>query len=205
MKKKIQSTKENQAMSPNKAFEAHRTSANGFASTNSQSFNSIDITEVILQDHRPLKALIKILKDNKTLRSEKEENLEEFAVLLLAHSKAEEQTLYVAMKDYENLKVGSFEGETEHAMAEQLVQEINASPNDYEWLAKVKVLAEIVEHHIAEEENDVLKDVQKNIPESERFLIGAEYQKLISELRMLNFRQAPRKIKYNVVHSSHSN
>lgn len=204
-KKPVQNTKDNQPMSPNKAFDSHRTAGIGFAPTDKLSVEAEDINELILQDHKPLKALIKTLKNKEIKRSEKEELFEEFVIDLLAHAKAEEQTLYVAMKDYEPLKVGSFEGDTEHALADQLVQEINSSPNDYEWLAKVKVLAEMVEQHIEEEEQELLAQANKIIPEAERLMIGAEYNRFINELRMLNFKQAPRKIKYNQVHTQHTN
>ncbi|RYZ64307.1 MAG: hemerythrin domain-containing protein, partial [Proteobacteria bacterium] len=155
-----------------------------------------DIIELILTDHIPLKALIETLKDDDLDRAAKAQPFEEFAYLLTCHAKAEEETMYVAMKNVKNLIVPSFEGDTEHGIADQLVHEINATPDDNEWLAKVKVLAESVEHHIEEEEEEMLKKVEKHIPEAQRMNLGEEYTRLISEYRFLFHMEEPKIVKF---------
>ena len=152
-----------------------------------------DIVELIKRDHKPLKALIKILKDSDLERSDKEEPLEEFVMLLTTHAKSEEKSLYVAMKEYDDLKIESYEGDTEHSIAETLIQEINASPLDEEWLAKVKVLAEVVEHHIIEEETKLLKAVQKSIDLEIRKVIGEDYENFMTEYNLVSTPQSLRK------------
>lgn len=180
MKKKAQTTKEYQPRSNSSFQEPSRKSAKGE-----------DIIELILNDHVPLKALIETLKDDKLKRRAKEGPFEEFVFLLTGHAKAEEKTLYVAMKNFESLKVQSFEGDTEHGIADQLVQEINSASDDHEWLAKVKVLAESVEHHIEEEEEEILKKVESQISEPIRMAIGAEYTLLLQEYLALNAIRVP--------------
>ncbi len=145
-----------------------------------------DIISIILKDHVPLKKLIANLKDTHFERSEKEVWLEEFITLLTGHAKSEEQSLYIAMKEYDMLKLESYQGDTEHAIAEQLVHEINSTPNDDEWLAKVKVLAEMVENHIQEEETEILDMVRQEIELSARIEIGDEYTKLSQDYSHLH-------------------
>lgn len=177
MRKKTETTKEAQPRSPNAAFDASRNKPTEAGAE--------DIIELILTHHEPLKALIETLKDGETSRKSKAETFEEFAYLLTCHAKAEEQVLYVAMKNFDDLKVEGFEGDTEHAIADQLVQEINGTPDDHEWVAKVKVLAEAVEHHIQEEETKFLKHVEATISPAQRMNLGAEYTKLLEEYQNL--------------------
>ncbi len=101
------------------------------------------------------------------------------------------------MKNFDQLRVESFEGDTEHAIAEQLVQEINATATDDEWVAKVTVLAESVEHHIEEEEEEILKKIELQIPEATRLKIGAEYSFLINDFVQLNTIQPPHNVRFD--------
>jgi hemerythrin superfamily protein len=135
-----------------------------------------DIVELILRDHKPLKKLIKVMKDSEAELSEVQEAFLEFAPLLLNHSKPEEKALYVKMKQREDdIRTEGFEGDTEHQIAAHLVNEINATEDEDELRARIKVLAELVEHHIEEEEEDMLPDVRKEFELQERVLMGQEY------------------------------
>jgi hemerythrin-like domain-containing protein len=138
-----------------------------------------DIIQLILRDHKPLKELIEVLKDSEVSVSVKRPAFKKFAPLLLGHAQPEEKSLYVYMKEEDkNLRVEGYEGDTEHAIASQLVDEIEATTNTDEWMAKVKVLAELVDHHIMEEENDMLPDIRMAFDEPTRLQIGDEYTRL---------------------------
>lgn len=147
---------------------------------------SSDIIQLILQDHKPLKELIEILKDDETEFSEKKPVFEEFAPLLLSHAEPEEQSLYTHMKEEEELRAEGFEGQTEHALASQLIEDINQTSDEDEWMAKVKVLAEMVEHHIEEEEEEMFPDIKKQLDSEARIAIGEEYMRLRDDYRMEN-------------------
>ena len=144
-----------------------------------------DIIELILRDHRPLKKLIEVLKDSAKNRLVKQDQFEEFAKLLMAHTKAEEKSLYIQMKELSDLRMESLEAETEHMIAENLIHEINASPDDDQWNAKVKVLAELVEHHIEEEETEMLEKVRAQMEFETRKAIGMVYAQIKSDLDRL--------------------
>lgn len=145
-----------------------------------------DIIQIILQDHKPLKQLIKTLKDDEAEFSEKKPVFQEFAPLLLSHAEPEEQSLYKHMKEEEELRAEGFEGQTEHAIAAQLIDDINQTSDEDEWMAKVKVLAEMVEHHIEEEEEEMFPDLKKELDSEERIAIGEEYIRLRDDYRMEN-------------------
>ena len=142
-----------------------------------------DIVNIILEDHKPLKRLIKIMKDSdKHSMDERAEAFAEFAPLLFVHAKPEEQVLYTFMKTDEELREGAFEGDVEHQLADQLIEEIKRTDDQDLWSARVKVLAELVEHHIEEEEEDLLPDFKKESEPKERLAMGQKFLLLKTQL-----------------------
>lgn len=137
--------------------------------------SSQDIIKLILADHKPLKSLIKILKDSDKGLSARKEALDEFAPLLINHAQSEERALYSFMERHEDLREESFEGEVEHELAELMLESISSEKNEHMWSAKVKVLAELVEHHLKEEEDESLPDVRKMTTPEQRLEMGAKY------------------------------
>ncbi len=141
-----------------------------------------DIISVILNDHRPIKTLIMVLKNPELDFETKLPAFKEFKRLLSVHAKAEGESLYVQLKQVANLEVEGHEGDTEHAIADRLIREVDGSSvHQNLWLAKVKVLAEIVENHIQEEEKEVLKRVKKEFSLEKRVEIGETYSRLLWE------------------------
>lgn len=160
-----------------------------------------DIIKLILEDHVPLKKLIKVLKDPHIKMSEKRPSFEKFAVQLLAHAKPEEQSLYSWLQAGKSeMRIEGFEGLTEHAIAEHLIEEIRVTTDKNEWLGKVKVLGEVVEHHIHEEETSVFKLVKKEFGMQLRAEIGEEYLKQKEEYQenLKPFRKRPRSQAYEL-------
>lgn len=136
-----------------------------------------DLVELIKEDHKPLKELIKTLKSDIS-REERADAFEEFALLLIAHSKPEEDVLYTLMKDKKELRSEGFEGDVEHQLAEQMVDEARRTTDPDLFVARTKVLAELVGHHIQEEEDMLLPDFKKSTTPSERLRMGQQFLKL---------------------------
>jgi hemerythrin-like domain-containing protein len=86
--------------------------------------SSMDIINLILTDHKPLKQLIKILKREKSNYAQKLAAFNDFAPLLVAHAKPEEQTWYGDLrgggKSGLEMRIMGIEGEIEHGLADQL-------------------------------------------------------------------------------------
>ena len=138
----------------------------------------IDIIDAIKEDHKPLKELLKIMKGEKETFAQKKAAFEKFGPTLVAHAKPEEKTWYTDMKSTSDLKIEGLEGDIEHQIADQLCDELKRTTSRDVFMAKVKVLAELVEHHIKEEENEMLPDFKKNSTSDERYELGAKYLKL---------------------------
>ena len=176
---KTKSTKKAKPKSKTSSKASGQSNANGKAINRSN-----DIISLIMIDHEPLKKLIMTLKDSKVEITKKRPAYREFKRALTVHARAEEESLYVHMKEEdegEDLRVESFEGDAEHAIADNLIKEIDyIGTNDDKWMAKVKVLAELVEHHIKEEEKEFFKRIRKEFTTDERAEIGKEYINLFS-------------------------
>jgi hemerythrin superfamily protein len=76
---------------------------------------------------------------------------------LEVHTALEEQILYPAVRDLsEELAEVVNEGVQEHHVVDVLIEEARTlKPGDAEWIAKVAVLIENVEHHAEEEETEL--------------------------------------------------
>jgi hypothetical protein len=82
------------------------------------------------------------------------------------------------MKLVDDLREDGFEGEVEHTLADQLVEECKRTVDEDALSAKIKVLAELVEHHIKEEENELLPDVKKQTQVIDRATLGDKFLRL---------------------------
>lgn len=134
-----------------------------------------DIINLILEDHKPLKELIKVMKDDEATPAQRIKAFEKFGPLLVRHAKPEEQTWYVAMKKEDEMREEGHEGDVEHGLADQLCEEVKRTEDQSLKLARIKVLAELVEHHIEEEEEDMLPDFRKHSEIEERVELGFAY------------------------------
>ncbi len=137
-----------------------------------------DIIELILQHHKLIKAQFGTMKDAEASLGEKQRAFKAFEKALVPHAKAEEEVLYVHMKDEEELRTDGFEGVCEHAIAENLLNEIKETSDQDEWVAKVKVLAELVEHHVKEEEEEMFKECRKELDEELLVQLRGEYESI---------------------------
>lgn len=143
-----------------------------------------DIVKLILLDHAPLKRLIAILKDSELTIRTRRRAFDQFAPLLLVHAHAEQESFYTFLKDENReLRVHGLEGEVEHALAEYLIDEVKMAEDAGVWSARAKVLADLVEHHIEEEETEIIPDFKKEVDIEDRVLIGKQYLDLKDHFR----------------------
>ncbi len=129
------------------------------------------IQKSIKKDHDEIRKLLKDLE--KALESHTDEKKQIFRNLaseLIAHSKAEEKILYKAILEEadEKLQKKVQEGIQEHHIIDVLLKEMKMlSINDIQWEAKFEVLRESLEHHLEEEEKDILPESKEIIKDKE--------------------------------------
>lgn len=82
---------------------------------------------------------------------------------LTVHAEIEEDIFYPALRERLEDDLALDQAEVEHAIARDLVEQIESmEPDDALFDARVLVLAEYVEHHVQEEENEIFPQAEKS-------------------------------------------
>lgn len=92
---------------------------------------------------------------------------------LVAHSVIEKEIFYPAYARAIELDSDLFEAIEEHGVIEFELQKMHTTgANDPAFSARISVLKELIEHHVSEEESEVLKTAAKKIDKSELDSLG---------------------------------
>lgn len=123
----------------------------------------MDIYKALKKDHEEVKNMLEQLSDT-TERAVKtrQQMLQRLREELTAHSRAEEEVFYSALRENDETRSDVLEGEQEHHMVDVLLQELSElDVSDERWTAKMTVLKEQVEHHVEEEEGELFSEAKK--------------------------------------------
>jgi hypothetical protein len=120
-------------------------------------------TDLLKKQHREVRGLFKKLEgtDNARMRRQL---MNEVARSLEGHTLIEEEIFYPAVRGLETQKAEEMvlEAYEEHHVVKLVLAELpRVNPEDDRFEAKMTVLAELVEHHVAEEEKEMFKLAQK--------------------------------------------
>ena len=123
----------------------------------------MDAVKLLKDDHEKVKGLFRQFERARS-DDKKKQLADEIMMELEVHSKIEEEIFYPAVRE----KVGEdelvAEAVEEHHVVDVLMQEIKQlEPSDERFEAKMTVLIENVEHHIEEEEKEMLPDAKKKL------------------------------------------
>jgi hemerythrin superfamily protein len=138
---------------------------------------STDILDTLAAEHDQVQELLKELTDSESA-AEQKALVAKIKQALIPHSKAEEKVVYdrIAQVKGDKPKVDSAEGYTEHALASATLKSLDTlGANTPEFKANAKVLKELLDHHIKEEENNVWSDVKDNFSDDQRRQMNAEF------------------------------
>lgn len=136
----------------------------------------MDVTKLLEKDHRAVEALFARF-EAADYDAEAGRVYREISDRLWLHSRVEEQVLYPAAEDVAELKEDVVEARTEHERVKETMREIDAlEPTAEEFRPKVKVLRELVEHHVKEEEREFFPKTRKALPGVQLELLGREIQ-----------------------------
>jgi hemerythrin-like domain-containing protein len=121
--------------------------------------------QLLKDDHKLVKKMFREYeKAGEKDYKKKQEIAEQVFLELEVHSKIEEEIFYPAVREQakpETKKVVA-EGVEEHHVVDTLIKELKKlDPKQEEFDAKFKVLTENVEHHIEEEEEEMLPDAER--------------------------------------------
>lgn len=121
--------------------------------------------QLLKNDHREVKKMFRDYEKATDTRK-KQEIAEKVFMELEVHAKIEEEIFYPAVREQakEETKKVVAEGVEEHHVVDVLIRELRRlDARQEEFDAKFKVLTENVEHHIEEEEAEMLPDAEKTL------------------------------------------
>jgi hemerythrin-like domain-containing protein len=125
----------------------------------------MDAIELLEKDHRTVEKAFKSF-ENAGTNAEKKKIAEQIMNDLKVHTTIEEEIFYPVARrktDAEGKEMVA-EAFEEHHVVKMLIQEIEqiGSVNE-QYVAKMTVLQESVEHHVEEEENELFPEAKKNL------------------------------------------
>lgn len=147
----------------------------------------MDAITLLKQDHALVKNLLEQLTESTTRAVKKRgELLHQIQVNLKAHTTIEEEIFYPAFKEAGKKEEEKmyYEAMEEHRAAEDLVLPdlLNTDPATEQFSGRAKVLKELIEHHIEEEEGEMFKDAKKLLSKEELTTLGGQMETRKAEL-----------------------
>lgn len=145
-----------------------------------------DVRALLAKDHDEAKALAKEMHEANS-PSRRMALLGKLKPVLTAHSRAEEKVVYDAMLGVRTADPShemADEGFVEHSLVDELLTTLAATDASTDrWRAHAKVLSELLEHHIQEEESDIFALLGDHFDRDKLEEMGAQFQRL--ELQIL--------------------
>lgn len=139
----------------------------------------MEIREILRKDHREAMDLMETIckESGDTVK----ELFKEAYTAILAHAHAEQKVLYTFLKDHgdEELRKLALEAEVEHKLVEELLEMLKSSTakGSEKWMARCKVLKEMLEHHIEEEEGDMFSLMDSVLEQRDLENLGMQMEK----------------------------
>jgi hemerythrin-like domain-containing protein len=139
-----------------------------------------DLLDTLKDEHEDVKNLLQELLDAGTSVRRKA-LLKQVKQALVPHARAEEKVLYDAIIQLRDKKASQDgeEGYIEHHLVDRMIADLSKITNamSVEFSAGAKVLKELLEHHIREEEGDVWSDAREHFSLEQRQKMNARYLK----------------------------
>jgi hemerythrin superfamily protein len=139
----------------------------------------MDILDKLKLEHNEVKDLLDELVKSESGPARKQ-YLKKIKAALIPHSRAEEKVVYnaIIMQRDKSSKIDGHEGYFEHGLADKMITKLSKMTNTLspEFSAAAKVLKELIEHHVDEEERNVWKDVREYFDDAERIEMNRKFE-----------------------------
>jgi hemerythrin-like domain-containing protein len=144
--------------------------------------------ELLKADHERVKAILSQLADS-TERAVKKrvDLLAKLEMEITIHTKLEEEILYPAFKEAggKEQDIMYYEAKEEHRTVDALVLPDlkNTEPGTPEFSGRVKVVKELLEHHIEEEETEMFPQANKLLGKAKLDELGAQMEEMKAQYK----------------------
>jgi hemerythrin superfamily protein len=133
--------------------------------------NALDL---LTEDHQKVRQLFEQMQqisDN----DQKKELFDQIDTELAVHAEIEETIFYSALEKHDELKEFVREAREEHEQVEQLLLEIeDLATEDTDFSSQIAELEETVEHHVAQEEEEMFPKVREIFDQTALERLGRE-------------------------------
>jgi hemerythrin superfamily protein len=121
----------------------------------------------LMEEHRQVETLIERIEASED-EEECDRLFEQLKQDVLTHAHAEDQIVYSRLQQEEELSQTMREAREEHALVEQVLEELDGFEGEAEvWMAKFKVLKDLIQHHVEEEEDEAIPRAKKLVDDDE--------------------------------------
>jgi hypothetical protein len=163
-------------------------------------YSDTDIRSILAADHDEIQDLANQMAAAESPRV-RLAAFERLKPLLTTHARAEEITVYnklIALRGSPDSHDLGNEGFVEHSLLDVLLERLGKTElvRSDAWRAHAKVLKELLNHHIKEEEGEMFEEIGEHFSDEERDAIGAEFNTRKQSLTTAAARrQTPRLLK----------
>jgi hemerythrin superfamily protein len=138
--------------------------------------------KMLKQQHREVEKLFKQLEAAKSA-GPRTKAFYEIADALAVHATIEERHFYPGVKETQTEDI-LLESVEEHLEIKRVIADLlDMDADEDEFMAKVKVLQEDIEHHVEEEEGELFPKVEKLFDDEALESLGAAMEETAEELR----------------------
>lgn len=129
-----------------------------------------DILSLLKKDHEKVKNLL-----NETIKNKDTSKYPQIQKELRIHLEGEEYLLYPKTKDQAtDLTLEAYE---EHNLVKDKLRELdNLNIEDEHWMPKIKVVKDLIEHHVEEEEEEYFPKSEELLGSAELNQLGQKYE-----------------------------
>lgn len=144
--------------------------------------------ELLKDDHQKVKDLLEQLTETTERAQKKRQDLlEKIEKELRVHTQIEEEIFYPAFRDSDGAehKTMFYEAMEEHRAVEKLVVPDlkKTNPTSKEFAGRAKVLRELVEHHIKDEEDEMFPEAERSMTSEQLADLGEKMETRRQKLR----------------------
>ncbi|HXH74844.1 MAG TPA: hemerythrin domain-containing protein [Bacteriovoracaceae bacterium] len=148
-----------------------------------QTSQNVSVIDLLLFDHRFVKQCIEVFQDDTADKIKKLTLSRGFLEAVQKHSIAEKKAVYSKLTSNKELHFIILEAEIEHGIVDQKVKSLKNKVARVRVLkdeveAELKVLADLLQHHLREEESEMFPKMQEAIDEATLMEMGTDFMQL---------------------------
>ncbi len=148
----------------------------------------MDAIELLTQQHREVAELFEAIEKADGVE-EKTRLFQELAGKLVGHDGIEREIFYPACEEAIGLNDLLGEALVEHGVVEFSLYEADQSVGEPDFDFKVKVLKELVEHHVEEEEKELFPKIRKALGDEKLASLGEDLEDAFEDSQQEDYHQ----------------